>query len=254
MSLQIIPINNPETIYFRWCDVFLLWQNSKDQKLLDLLKSIRENGFFLTFKSLRMKCWHATILNQVVILDGRSHIRSPIIKCFEENNNNISFDIILEKQYPYFINRIEIDIIEELGNSASALCDLHNITEIADEVGVPLHITDSAEITSMVPCTLINLLNNRNARTFPQKNGFKRTSAIDQSTRSEIAFFRFQHQNQLIHFINDKGRVNKDRLGELCEFFKNNLPDNLKKCILKLTLKEYVRTPIAMKKKTLNDF
>jgi len=240
-----------------WDSTFKRWQLDQKQVSIDHLRTLRKNGFRLEFKSLKLTCWMPTILNQIVHLDGKKTFSiPPIVKCFQKGGTddyNVTFDIILEKTPPYAINRIDIDIIEELGISSTAQMYLNDLMNLADHIGCPLRLSDHAEIGEMIPCSLISLLNNERAKTYPQNKGFRGKSCITRQTRSRIAFWRIQHQDQLFHFIKTNGKVNKHRIDELCTFFQDNLPDDLKKCVLKMTLSEYVRSPPVIRRVTLFD-
>jgi len=235
-----------------WDSTFARWQETCSTNSLDYLRIIRANGFLLSFKTIQMNCWCATILNQVVDLNGKTFQKNPRIKCFHEDLN---FDIILTKESPYYIERIDVDIIDKLGSCDKAQQYLNDMVEISDTIGCPLRMTDHAELRSMVPCSLIALLNNSRARTFPQTNGFKSASSypLTKKIREHIALFRFQHQNQLIHFINGRGKINKDSIKSLCKFLKEKLPKKINDSVIKLSQSEYIRCPRELKQTTLND-
>jgi len=235
-------------VHADWGQTFARWMSEKKQCSLDFLRTIREKCFLVHFKSLKMHCWFPTILNQIVLLNGKTFLKHPIIKCFMDDE--VYFDIILHKHPPYHINRVDIDIIDKLGQEDSAKIFFNDLMELCDIWGCPLYMTDNAvvEIKSLVPCTLISLLNNKNARTHPQKHGFKGSSTIKRSTRERLAFWRFQHQDQLIHFINNRGKINQERSKELCEFLDEHLPHDLQQSVMKMTMKEYVRPPYELKR------
>ena len=242
-------LKDPVTSQYNWEQTFRRWGETGEKSSLDFLRTIRKDGFLLKFRSIEIKCWLPTILNQVVNLNGTTFLKSPLIRCIKDD---VSFDIVLAKKSPYTIERIDIDVIEDLGSTTKAQRFLNDLMELSDYIGCPLRISDHAEVGSMVPCTLIALLNNQKAKTHPQESGFN-GATIERSTREKIAFWRVQHQDQLIHFVNTKGRVDKTRIVELCAFFKNNLPNDLQKCILKLSLREYIRPPYKIKKYTFHD-
>ena len=233
-----------------WDSTFARWQETCSTNSLDYLRIIRANGFLLSFKTIQMNCWCATILNQVVDLNGKTFQKNPRIKCFHEDLN---FDIILTKESPYYIERIDVDIIDKLGHDDKAQQYLNDIIKMADTIGCPLRMTDHAEVRSMVPNSLISLINNARALTFPQTNGFRGCSEIDLRTRERIAFWRIQQQNQLIHFIDSRGKIKKNCMNELCQFFQEKLPHDLKEMVVKLSLTEYIRFPTKKKHTDLND-
>jgi hypothetical protein len=243
-------LKNPVDVQPSWTQTFARWQRDNALSSLDYLRRLRSKGFYLSFKTIQTNCWMPTILNQVIHLNGATFLNNPLVRCF---SNEVSFDIVIGKEPPYHINRLDIDVIDDLGQTEKGQTILNDLIELSDIIGCPIRISDHAEIKSTVPNTLISLINNERARTHPQRNGFAGSAGIKHSTRERIAFWRVQHQDQLIHFINDKGKINKDRIEELCEFFKNNLPNDLQDCILKLTMKEYVRTPTILKKSSLSD-
>lgn len=255
MTSILVQLKDCEKTECDWNQTFDKWQQTGKKSSLDFLRTLRNRGYELKFNSLRMSCWMPTILNQIVSLNGTTYLHNPRIKCFdvETDGDKITFDIILQKTPPYIIQRIDIDIIEELGNQETGVQQLTDIMELCNVVGCPLRITDHAQVGTLVPCSLISIMNNTRARTYPQKMGFKGSANIKKDTRDRIAFWRFQHQNQLMHFINCEGKVNKERLPELCAFFQDKLPRDLQDCILKMTLREYIRSPPEIKNTTLND-
>ena len=250
MTLLLVQLKDPEKTQIDWDQTFKRWQEYQKQSSLDYLRTIRENGFKLSFKNIQINGWFPTILNQVVSLNGKTFLKNPIVKYIADT---VTFDFVLKKVPPYYITRIDIDLIEELGSSDTAQTFLNDLVDLADHIGCAIRLSDHAEVKTMVPCSLISLVNNERARTFPQKMGFKGSANLTHSTRTRLAFLRVQHQNQLIHFINCRGEVKKDRLEELCNFLQNNLPNDLKNCVLKMSLCEYVRSPLKLKKTTLND-
>ena len=246
----IILLKDLRTNHADWVQAFQRWQNNGKQISLDFLRTIREKCFLLNFKSLKMHCWFPTILNQIVLLNGSSFSNHPIVKCFMDDE--VNFDIILHKYHPYSIHSLKIDVIDKLGQDISAQKFLHDLMELCDIWGCPLYMSDHAEVRALVPCTLVSLINNENARTHPQMHGFQGTSSeIKRTTRERLAFWRMQHQNQLMHFINSRGQINKERLNELCEFLAQHLPRELQQSVMKMTLKEYVRAPSTFKNNIL---
>ena len=153
-------------------------QYNGEKSSLDFLRTIRKDGFLLKFRSIEIKCWLPTILNQVVNLNGTTFLKSPLIRCIKDD---VSFDIVLAKKSPYTIERIDIDVIEDLGSTTKAQLFLNDLMELSDYIGCPLRISDHAEVGSMVPCTLIALLNNQKAKTHPQESGFN-GATIERST------------------------------------------------------------------------
>ena len=242
-------LKNQVTSQYNWDQTFRRWGETGEKSSLDYLRTIRKDGFRLSFKSIQINCWLPTVLNQVVHLNGKTFLKSPLIRCIEDD---VSFDIVLSKKSPYTIERIDIDIIEDLGSTTKAQLFLQEIMNLSDHIGCPLRISDHAEVGSLIPCTLIALLNNQKAKAHPHQLGFEGV-AIELSTREKIAFWRVQHQDQLMHFINSKSKINKSRIDELCGFFKDHLPHDLQECILKLSLREYVRSPREVKKYSLNE-
>ena len=242
-------MKNAAEVQIAWDLCFEEWQKHGCVESLENLRTLRKNGYFLNYKSIHTGCWMPTILNQIVNLNGNIFINNPLVRCFSEN---VSFDLVLAKQVPYYIERIDIDIIDELGAQPRGQRTLNHMVELADHIGCAIRISDHAEIKSTIPNTLISLINDANAATFPQANGFT-GEAVERSTRERIAFWRVQHQEQVIHFINARGKVETGKIEELCEFFKNNLPNDLKNCFLKLSLREYIRAPTAVKKTILLD-
>jgi len=243
-------LKDPATVQDAWNTTFERWQCDGTADALEYLRKLRSNGFYLSYKSIQTHCWLPTILNQVVHLNGTTFLHNPMVRCFSDS---VSFDIILGTIPPYNIDRIDIDVIDDLGQTDEGQKILNDLIELSDIIGCPVRISDHAEVKSTVPNTLISLINNERARTHPQCNGFTGSAGIKHSTRERIAFWRVQHQDQLIHFIDGNGKVNKDRIAELCEFFKNNLPNDLQNCFLKLSMREYVRNPVESKTTCLDD-
>ena len=255
MSLSFKLNKDVDFVQSAWDQTFKHWQEYENRTSLDFLRTLRKNGFRLEFKNLKVDCWMPTITNQVVNLNlCKNFCTNPRIKCFQgKNGEDLTFDIILHKTPPYNIQRIDIDIIEDLGKNDVGITFLNDLMDLADLIGCPLRISDHAQVGTMIPCTLIALINNERARSYPQKNGFKGPAPINKKTRDRIAFWRFQHQNQLMHFINERGKVNKGRIEELCQFFKEHLPNDLRDCVLKISLSEYIRSPYKIKNTSLTD-
>ena len=253
-TIQLTCLKSIEETHNDWKPCFKAFCESEHgsvafHTLRDRLFRLRENAYRLRTNGYTFRVWAPTVLNQVVLLDGRTFSVHPMFRAIGRSAN---FDIICEKTPPYAVSYIQIDFIDYLGRTDESERWLQAILSLGGAYGVPTRMYDHAFLCDptdgpYVPLTLCSFLNDPEyGVAYPMRWGFRQLSPAELRTSETIEAlvqWAAKHRVQLAHFIQTNGEINWSRRAEFGEFLVQHLPNRIRVLCERIHQTQYTKYP-----------